>query len=278
MEYLDWILLIIAGSIGGLLSGMLGVGGGTIFVPIITFVVNKYGIHNQDFTGVVMANSFFVIFFIGLSGTIKQKKLGIFYPKILLYTAIPAILISLIISKLFVASGYYSKELFTVIFVTLLVFILYRFLREVIIHKIKVSKAATEEMQEVQLSKFLLPGGLSGLMAAISGLGGGIVMIPYFTQVLKIPVRIATAISLSVITLCALPLVILYLLKNPNIVPNSVLHTGFIIWELAIPLMLGALATVRLGVNLSKKLPAYVSYLLLSAFVIITIVKMLHDL
>ena len=124
-----------------------------------------------------------------------------------------------------------------------------------------------------------MPGFISGIIEELSGLGGGIVMIPYFTQIIKMEIKKATALSLSVITVSALPVVVFYLLstsKELNFL-NQISHTGFIIWEIVIPLSIGAAIFAPLGVNLSSKIKPHVAYWLLSLFVIITILKLLFD-
>ncbi len=40
LELSDVFLLIMVGALGGFLSGMLGVGGGVIFVPVIDYILN----------------------------------------------------------------------------------------------------------------------------------------------------------------------------------------------------------------------------------------------
>jgi len=272
-EFLFYLFL--AGAFGGFMAGLLGVGGGVVFVPLITFYVQLHFPQSEYFTGIVMANSFVVILVIGVIGTYRQIKLGVFFPKLILYTGIPMILFSLLTSQFFVASGLYSKRMFSIVFITLLVFVLIRFLMEAF--KQKRRGDAEEIDMNIPGKSCLLPGVLSGVIAALSGLGGGIIMIPYFTQVLKMPVKNATAISLSVITLSAIPLVIYYFFKDANLLGNTIAHTGFIIWELATPLMIGAALTVGLGIRTSKKTSPFLIFILLSLFVLLTIVKMLWD-
>lgn len=282
MSLASYVILLLAGSVGGLMAGLLGVGGGIIFVPIITYVVEQWLPQSPHFTAIVMANSFMVILALGLRASVKQRQLGMYYPRIVLATGLSAILIALITSRFFVSSGAYSKRMFTLLFMGLLLFILYRFLRQAWIEKVRVNKGgairAERSSASYPLRSFVVPGLLSGLAASLSGLGGGIIMIPYFTQVLRIPIQTATGLSLSIITLSAFPLVVFYLLQAPEALTTSHVHTGYILWELSLPLMLGALIGVGPGINLSKKTGPIIIYLLLSLFVIITFTKMLLSL
>jgi uncharacterized membrane protein YfcA len=159
----------------------------------------------------------------------------------------------------------------------MLSFVLLRFLFQAYEHKTKVNKGLTTSFT-VLPKHYLLPGMFSGIIAALSGLGGGIILIPYFTQLLKMPIKTATAVSLFVITISAFPLVIFYLLQDVSTIPNRYLHTGFVLWELSIPLLLGAILFVRIGVNLSKRLSPVYIFLLLSLFILITIINMIASL
>jgi uncharacterized protein len=278
MSTLDIVLTIFAGCLGGLMSGLLGVGGGVVFVPIIIYILGTLGNFTSEFSALVMANSFFVIFIIGMVGTLRQRKLGNFYPTELLVTSSTAMLFALLTSHFFVSRGYYSKQSFTIFFITLLLFILYRFLRQA--RKVRLrGEASIVRKHPRKYKHYFLPGFISGIIAALSGLGGGIVMIPYFTQIIKMEVKKATALSLSVITVSALPVVVFYLLstsKELNFL-SQISHTGFIIWEIVIPLSIGAAIFAPVGVNLSSKIKPHVTYWLLSVFVLITILKLLFD-
>jgi uncharacterized protein len=275
MEFTFILYLFLAGAFGGFMAGLLGVGGGVVFVPLITHYIGTIAVPEASFSALVMANSFSVIFVIGIFGTLKQKKLGQFYPKIILATGIPAVIGSIGTSKLLVISGLYSKHVFSVFFIGLLCFVLFRFLVEAI--KQKKNKSVETIYQPESLNVFLLPGFLSGIIAALSGLGGGIVMIPYFTQLLKMPIKSATAISLSVITLGALPLLVFYLFQDLQL-PLGMPHTGHIIWPLVVPMILGSMLTVGFGVSLSKKISPWLVFILLSVFIIFTILKLLINL
>jgi uncharacterized membrane protein YfcA len=187
-------------------------------------------------------------------------------------------LFALLTSYFFVSKGHYTKQTFTVFFVTLLIFILYRFLFQA--RKVRLNgEAAYIRKHPRKYKHYFLPGFISGIIAALSGLGGGIVMIPYFTQVIKMEVKKATALSLSVITVSALPVVVFYMLSTSKELNQiaGIQHTGFIIWEIVIPLSIGASIFATVGVNLGAKVKPHVTYWFLSAFVLITIIKMLSD-
>lgn len=267
-------ILLLAGALGGFMAGFLGVGGGIVFVPILTFYLEKNLPLTEEFSALVMANSFVVILVIGIVGTLRQRKLGVFHPKAIVFTGIPAIISSLLASRWIVMQGFYSKKIFTLVFLSLLCFVFIRYIIEAFRQKKRAE--LVDITATIPPSSFIPAGILSGLIAAISGLGGGIVLIPYFTQLLKIPIRIATALSLSVITLGSVPLVVFYLSKPNSTLPSHLFHTGFVLWELVIPLSIGALFTVGFGVRLSKITSPFLLFVVMSAFVLLTMLKLLY--
>lgn len=81
----------------------------------------------------------------------------------------------------------------------------------------------------------LVAGGLSGLL----GLGGGIVMVPGFTQWLRLPIKRAIGTSLATVALLA--------------VPGTIAHAflGDIDWGFAVPLSIAVIPGARLGAHLA---------------------------
>ena len=50
-----WLLLL--GSLGGFLAGLLGVGGGVLFIPVITAYLQQYNISSAEMVKFTLANS-----------------------------------------------------------------------------------------------------------------------------------------------------------------------------------------------------------------------------
>ena len=105
--------------------------------------------------------------------------MGNFYPKQILYTSLPGVITSLGLSYAISQIHFYSKDKFNVFFISMLVLLLVRMFWK------NTSTAAKEkEPAEVKTLAYVLTGFFTGLVTALSGLGGGIVMIPVFTNLL----------------------------------------------------------------------------------------------
>ena len=75
-EYNLWFfaLIVLLGFAGGFLAGMLGVGGGLVFVPVFQEIVKNHEIA-ADRVPYVLANSLLIVFVVGISGSIKHIKI-----------------------------------------------------------------------------------------------------------------------------------------------------------------------------------------------------------
>ena len=69
-----YILYFFAGSLGGFFGGLLGLGGGIIFVPFLFFIFSQYGIHSSHIMQSAICTSLACIVISSLSSTYKHNK------------------------------------------------------------------------------------------------------------------------------------------------------------------------------------------------------------
>lgn len=257
------ILLFVTGILGGGLAGTLGVGGGIIFVPVIQWYISKYKItiESVDYT---LANSFCVVFFIGLLGIILQNNLK--HYKIIITTGVFAVISSLACTYLFRLFEFNSPIVFKIIFSTILIITIIKLL----------SEKKAEESSELILpnnNQFIPAGLIAGIITAISGLGGGIIMVPYFNQVLKLPLKTSTGLSLSVIPIIVLPLFLYYMFQSPIQMNPHLSQNGYVIWNLTAPVILGSMIGIPLGLKFSNKSKNKTLKYIFLVFLCITLIK-----
>jgi uncharacterized protein len=85
------------------------------------------------------------------------------------------------------------------------------------------------------LPLFAVVGAVSGLMAGLLGVGGGVILVPVLTVVLRFPLKTALGTSLAVVAAQA--------------VPGTVVHAllGHIDWRIAAGLTIGVIPGARIG-------------------------------
>lgn len=264
MEITELLLLLTLGALGGMLSGLLGVGGGIIFVPVFDFVFRKAGAAGEELVRFILANSFLAIFFSGLSSTYQQRKRGYFFPEIIAQIALPAMLSGALMSHLIASYNWYGSAGFKVFFVLTLLFTLWRtFLKR------RKSNYTVAEVNKPIV--FILIGIITGLISALSGLGGGVAMIPLLQLLTGRNIKTASAISIGVIPLMVIPFLIVYGLQNPSI--NGSLQVGYLNFLAVLPLLTGIIPGSRMGVGLAHKMQEKYLLYIFAVLLILLILK-----
>ena len=271
MEYnlVDILLLCLAGAVGGFMSGLLGVGGGIIFIPILDYAFTQYGFPKDEIVKFILANSLFIIVFTGMMGSYKQYKANNFFPRYILYTALPAIATALLCTWLIAQGTWYKKSIFNIVFIGMLAPLIIRMLYT----RKHVPDATAADPAPY---KFGLVGLVTGCFTAFSGLGGGMIMVPSFTDVLKVNIKKATSVSVGAVPLIALSLSASYFFATP-LHAVSVPHLGYIVYTVAVPMAAGTLFTVGYGVKLAHRLPSSVIKTIFALFALAVISKIIIE-
>ncbi len=240
------VLMLIAGLAGGILSGLIGIGGGLIFVPLFDLLFGFHQIDGDTLVKLTLANSFFAIFISGIITSYRQFKNGNFYLREILHTAIPAVITGMTVTYLISAFTWYSENMFKLIFLAMLVFTVLR----TMLSKPK----RTEEVPEFKSWKFVITGFLTGIASGLSGLGGGVIMIPLFQQLAGMNMKKASSVSIGVIPVLLLPMLGVYLWQSPQVPLNEFYHLGYLVPGYVLPLSLGILLGTGMGLKWSAKL------------------------
>ncbi len=266
----DYIIILLFGLLGGFISGLLGVGGGLLFIPALEFYLKKLGVYDIDIVKFILANSLFVIIFSGIVITYKQIKINNFYIKQVMQTTWPALVSTLVMTYSIEDEWFlYDKKSFTLVFLCMLAPLVFRMFFDK-------QKNEIENSNFPNATKMGITGFFTGIVTSISGLGGGIVMVPVFTNLLKINIKKATSISTGVIPILAFGNGLLYIFAN-NIQQVHNLQTGYIVYPLVLPLILGVFVTAPLGVLAAKTMKPFTLKLVFASIIsMIMIVKVLQ--
>lgn len=267
LELSDYILLALFGSIGAFLSGFLGVGGGIVYIPVLDYFLSKMGLKNDVLVKAILANSLFTIIFSGSVSSYKQYKMGNFYPKEILRTAIPGMLSALILTYLIKTGDWYSKQIFNYVFAMMLLTIVLRMFAK---------KPIVIGEQNAPDWKYRTTGFFAGMVTAFSGLGGGVVMTPLFTDWLKQSIKKASSISNGVIPLFAIVMGV-YNLSSPASEKLIDYQIGNIFLPVVFPMILATFVFAPMGVKMAQKASQKTIRLVFASFVSAVFIKLLVE-
>jgi uncharacterized protein len=278
----SFIILLLCGSMGGFLAGLLGVGGGMLFIPVIHEYLSSYSLSTDEIVKYTLGNSIALVFISGVSGTFRQIKMGTWDWKQSLHIGIPGALSSLAMSYAITHGDWYNKQRFQTVFLGFLLLSI----GNMIFGKSKASKsndtAANPQENQTQnhttannetpnrwLPTFV--GILAGTVVSLSGLGGGIIMVPLFRMLLKKPMHQATSLSLSIVPILSISSLLQYSLSQP-IHPINPLQTGYLLWIILIPMMAGVMFFSSFGQKTAPRVPVLwlrVIFAVLSSIILI---------
>jgi len=211
-----WLILAIGGLISGMISGLLGIGGGIVTIPLMVTL---------GYTPVeAIATSSLFIAIAAISGSVQNWLMGYLNWEKIIYLGIPAFLTTGI--------GVYFANLIPphiILFTFGIILLANIYLIDLRKQLAAVEIHSTETTFNPIISR-IGTGGSAGVLAGLFGLGGGTIMVPMQMLLLKEEIKVAIQTSLGVIVITALVACIGHTLKgNILFIPGIVLGCGGIL-------------------------------------------------
>lgn len=285
-----FIIAAVIGLVIGIFSGLLGIGGGTLMVPIFRLGFGMSAISST-------ATSLFTIIPTSLSGLVAHIKNKTCIPKIGVLCGLGGACTSPVGVYLASISPSWAIMLAAALIIGYSAVSMFR--KAIRMPKIssqgessvtgkdrakeaeKAAKKAAEKADETTASasnnadaaafklsakrvvQCLLIGLCAGLASGYVGVGGGFIMVPLFISVLGIMMRQASGTSLVAVTILAIP----------GVIEQGLL--GHINYIAGIAMAIGSIPGAIIGANLIRKIPerklrfVFGAFLLLSAVVLL---------
>lgn len=256
IELTDLLILGGAGLTAGILAGFLGIGGGTIVVPILLAL----GYEPVE----AVATSSLSITITALSGSVQNWRMGYLKFKQVLSLGFPALITAQI--GAYLADSIFSARFLLFAFAGLLILNTY-----LIQLKKKVTTYNPSELQTPTDSKinpilaYLITGILAGLLAGLFGVGGGVIIVPLQILLLNQPIKTAIQTSLGVIVITGLSACFGHAIRG-----NVIVLTGII-------LGIGGLLGSQISTRFLPKLPDKVVSLCFRVLLIILAIYVLKQ-
>jgi uncharacterized membrane protein YfcA len=253
MEIFTFILVACVGLIVGMLSGMFGIGGGTVMIPVLNLVFRLPIL-------AATATSLFVIAPTAISGTIRSLRQGSIDIKSAILIGAPGALTSIFSSYI---SDMLPALVITIAAGIVILYSAFEMIRVALKGSSKNSAAADESKNifktEVSFTIVRVCLGLfAGLVAGIVGVGGGFIIVPISIAYFGFMFKQATGVSLLAIAIIAIP----------GIITHALL--GHIEYLYGLALMVGSIPGANLGVRLIAKIPEKTARVLFGIMLVVS--------
>lgn len=224
----DLGILVVGGLVAGMLAGVLGIGGGSVLVPLMVYVgfspINAIG------------TSSLAILLTSLSGSLQNWRMGYIDWRKVGLLGLPALVAAQVGAALAV---YIPAHWLLFGFAAMMLTNIYLVgLKQQLIG----SNSSRSSTARHQLAR-TMTGSLAGLVAGLVGVGGGAIMVPLQMLLLGETIKVAIQTSLGVVVLTA--------------VSATIGHTinGHVLFSQGIILGIGGLFGAQLGTRYLPKLP-----------------------
>jgi len=180
-----------------------------------------------------------------------------------------SIISSLLTLEFVVNTEWYDVKKFNLVVIALLVYML-------VFTLLQAKKEAAFSLEQIKLWQYALIGLCSGIVASVSGLGGGIIIIPLLNTLMKVDIKKAGSISSGVIMLTSMMMTFFSMTEKTK-VPFDYYSMGYIIFPIGIALSAGVLVSSPFGVRKAAQLsPKIISYIYAAILTIVIIKKVVE--
>ena len=253
---------LILGTVSGLLSGLFGIGGGVVIVPILLILYTAIGVDQAVMMQLAVGSSLAVISITAVSsvraharyGNVEWGAMGRLAPGIVAGALLGA-----------VVAAQLSFAAFRIGFAIFLLLLAVQ-----IILQFKPKKTAPMP----GLPGMFGVGAAIGVLSSLVGIGGGAMTVPFLARCgLEMRRAVGTAAA------CGLPIAIAgmvgFLLTGWGRAELPAWSTGFIYWPAVFWVGLAGFVIAPLGAKLAQTLPQKVLRMLFAAFLVFVAVNML---
>lgn len=245
MDFIFYIVaLLFTGAMVGFASGLLGVGGGFIMVPVQFFLLTSIGVDPTTAIRVAFGTSLAVILPTAVSGALGHKRRGAVLTRPMTLMGISGIVASFIGATLASHTpGVYLRIIFGLLVITAGIWML----------TANYPENATEPKKGTL--NYLVIGLIAGLLSGLLGVGGGVVLVPILVIIMGFTMYKAVGTSTAVIIFTSLGGMVSYILNGVGAMGLPPYSIGYINLIQLVVLSSISVPMAQFGVKASHKLP-----------------------
>ena len=247
-------VLLLVGAVGGFLAGLVGIGGGVVFGPALFFAFEAAGVADPVLTPLTLGTSLLCTFAASASGAVAQRKRDAIDGRTALVTGAFAAVAVVLVGRFVSTQPWYDKETFQAVLGLSLLVVVARMLTG------KRADAYTAADARTAPPRLAATGLAAGAISSLAGIGGGVVLVPMFSGLVRLPTQTAAGTSTAAITIITAVGVATYVVLGWDApVPGGAV--GYVSWREAAALALPAVVTARAGVATAHRIDVrYVRY------------------
>jgi uncharacterized membrane protein YfcA len=186
----NFLFLLAGGLFSGILAGLLGIGGGTVLVPLLLSAHYNYG---QS-----VATSSLAIILTSISGSVQNWRMGYLKIDKVVFLGIPGIVTAFLGAYLVANIANYILELAFAFLLLLNIYLTN--LKDQLTRERKTAKS----IKDNPILARIATGGAAGFLAGLFGVGGGVIMVPLQMLFLGEQIKRAIQTSLGVIVITSI--------------------------------------------------------------------------
>lgn len=264
MDPLVLLALAVAGLLVGFVSGLVGIGGGVLIIPLLYLFYahpewSGAAIPAELHTYIANATSLFVVVPTAMMGARSYTKAGLVVWRVVFPIAIASIAFAVLGTLLALML---PGNVIRICFALFLFFTGAQLLR-------RKPNAAAESHVHLSIGGVVLTGMLVGVLSGLLGIGGGAIASALLIQLLGLDLKQAAATSLAIVGFAAIATSAAYAWRGwgtPGMPPGSI---GYVHVAAALPIMAGSLVSVRWGSVANQRMDVRTLRFVFSAFFIL---------
>ncbi len=259
------VLLLVLGLVAGFVAGFVGIGGGAVMVPVLLEVFRRWGLPESGVVQAAMATSLVVAVGNVGSSIVRQAR-----QRRILWRLVPYLVPGSI------AGGLLAARLATSLPGRLLEHSLAIVLIVVAVRMVTDTKHHDRDTHSIRWWQGMLVGILVGSVAGLSGLAGGVVMVPALSMVLGLRAEWLAGTSSAVILWSALAAATAYLTATPPeaLGPGFVGYAGLPIAGL---LAITAIPGAQLGAYVNRHTNSRMFQRIFAIFLILVVIRLVLE-
>lgn len=270
MAWAHIALLGMAGGAAGFVAGLIGLGGGIVFTPVLLLFYTQTGIDAVLAPKLTIGTSLLCTLIAALASARYQLRAGAVQRRVALWVGGSSAVAVFLMTLLVTTRPWYDATVFQLVFGTLLLVVVGRMMWR--------SAPSSDEGDaadpDARSASWSLPGlfgtgSVAGAVSSAAGVGGGVVLVPAYNRLMRLPIHQSVGTSSATIVLISCAGIASYaLLGWGDDVPATAV--GYVDVGRALLLALPAVFSARLGVWAAHKVarrPLQLIFAVVAAFV-----------